>query len=141
GCTYSATTFLEAAQQAARMLVGTLVRMIETRTGQPAHLAFAFARGETFGRFLVQGLRNDRRTTRGAGRDDTDDKALDASRDAQSIIDMNQSRRFRGSIVDLDLAALDGLLGEAARLVETRGPKPNIQAHAGIHAHMRTLSA
>lgn len=81
--------------------------------------------------FAVTGLRRARRTALCDRREHVDFELLLAARDAQAVASVQQFGRFARAIVDADLAAFDGLLGERARLEEPRRPQPYVKAYAG----------
>ncbi len=112
------------------MLVGAALRVREAGAGEAAHLAVAFTRGAALGRFLVERLRDRCGAAHRQQRDDDDLEAFVAAADAQAMAFVHGLGRFRGFAFDVDLAAFDRLLGEAARLEEACGPQPDVEAHA-----------
>src|SRR5688500_5108006 len=79
----------------------------------------------------VQGLGDAGRPARVAEAAHFDLEAFLAARDLQRIADADRARGLRALATDLDLAGFDGLLRQAARPEEARGPQPDIDADAG----------
>ena len=70
-----------------------------------------------------------------------DAPAFLAARDHQRVADAHAARRFRALPADIDLAGLDGVPGQRARLVEARRPQPEVEADGrsglGLHRHRK----
>src|SRR6185312_10141355 len=92
-------------------------------------LAQRLARRAAFVGLAIKRLRDARRPALLAERGDVDDERLLAAPDAHAVACVQSLRRLCRRIVAIDLAALDRLLGERARLEEARGPEPDIEAH------------
>jgi len=54
-----------------------------------------------------------------------------AAGDPDPVARTERLGRLAAGVVDGDLAAVDGLLGETAGLEEARGPEPDVRAHGG----------
>ena len=91
--------------------------------------------------FAVQRLRDRRRAALFAEFDYFDFEALDAASNLQPIADVQRLRGFAGYLIDLDLAALDRLLGERACLEKACGPKPYVETNDsggwGLRTHAK----
>src|SRR5690606_30078112 len=82
--------------------------------------------------FTVELLRDAGRPACLTGPNNVDLVAVLAARQAQAVARLDRLGGFAGGAIDLDLAALDRLLGERARLVEACGPQPDGEADAGV---------
>src|SRR5690606_14180697 len=115
----------QATQIAALLLVGTCAGI---EPAEPALLALRLARGNAgLGLAIQEGGTAGRSTARIERLHDHLESLL-AAHDAQLIADMQRAGRFRARTADLDPAVRDRLLGQGARLEETRRPQPDIEA-------------
>src|SRR5690606_1845839 len=89
----------------------------------------AFALAARFGRLLVERLGHLRRPAAIAQPEHRDVEQLIAAADPQGIPDAHGTRRLRALPTHLDLAVLDRVARQAARLEEPRRPEPQVQAH------------
>ncbi len=115
--------------------------MVEGSAGQAALFGEPFARCDARGRFGIERARRRRGTALRRQPGDRDDAAVLAAPDRQFIADVDGPGRLRANAIDLDLAAIDRLAGEAARPEEARSPQPDVEPDArrcpGVQSAMR----
>src|SRR6185312_11588094 len=80
---------------------------------------------------LAQRLRHAGRAALVRQRQHLDLQPLLAPADLQLVARAQRLGRLAAAAVDVDLAAVDRLLGETARLEEARGPQPHVDAYFG----------
>ncbi len=90
-----------------------------------------FARGETFCGFLVQGARLRRAASLVGNGQNNDLLFIESLTNLKFGLQFNDFAGFGALAIVLNLATLNGLLGERSSLEKTRGPQPFIQPHAG----------
>lgn len=114
------------AELAASMLVGSFHRVIDADPTGAAHLSQACSLGLAGGGFLIQGLCLLGGATFGAEGEYFDLEALLTATDAQALPRLHCATGFAVDLIDLNLATIDGLLGQRTRLEEACGPQPDV---------------
>jgi hypothetical protein len=96
---------------------------------QPLRLAFPLAPHHAGHGFRVHRGGHRRRPALVGEHRDGDLDALAAAADRQDVAHVHRLGRLAAGAIDLDLAAVDGLLGQRAGLEEARRPQPLVGAH------------
>jgi len=117
---------------AAVALGGTPLPLIGRRWGDAQLVGEPLAGGFAFRIFFIQRGRLSRWSASLAQNTHGKKKQIRPAADPEPVAEMEQLGRFGPDVVDLDFAAGDRLSGDGARLEETCGPEPFVEADRAI---------
>lgn len=113
------------------LLVWTGGRTVQACSAQASLFTGLLARQPACLGFPIERLRHAGRSALLRKRKDFQLQPLLATGQAHAIAHVQRLGRFAAGAVHVDLAAFDGLLGQAAGFIHARSPKPDIGAYFG----------